>query len=66
MRRTSTGRISAKARGVRFGPRPSLSAEQIAHARQLIEQEGKPVAEFVRLFGGASSDPLRALAAKPV
>ncbi len=41
--RTSTGRIAAKARGVRFGPRPSLSAEQIAHARQLTEQEGKPV-----------------------
>ncbi|MEW9617739.1 recombinase family protein [Shinella sp. S4-D37] len=43
--RTSAGRIAAKARGVRFGPSPTLSAEQIAHARQLISQENKPVAE---------------------
>jgi len=49
--RTSAGRLAAKARGVRFGPRPSLSAEQIAHARQLTEQEGKPVAEVARLLG---------------
>lgn len=31
--RTGAGRIAARARGVRFGPSPSLSAEQIAHAR---------------------------------
>ena len=49
--RTSAGRIAAKARGVRFGPRPTLSAEQITHARQLIEQSGKPVAEVARLLG---------------
>lgn len=49
--RTSIGRIAAKARGVRFAPRPSLSAEQIAHARRLIEQENKPVAEVARLLG---------------
>jgi len=61
--RTSTGRIAAKARGVRFGPRPSLSAEQIAHARQLTEQEGKPVAEVARLFGVHRATLYRALAA---
>ena len=60
--RTSTGRIAAKARGVRFGPRPSLSAEQIAHARQLIEQESKPVAEVARLFGVHRATLYRALA----
>jgi len=49
--RTSTGRIAAKARGVRFGPKPSLSAEQIAHARQLVEQDGRPVAEVAKLLG---------------
>jgi DNA invertase Pin-like site-specific DNA recombinase len=64
--RTSTGRIAAKARGVRFGPRPSLSAEQIAHARQLTEQEGKPVAEVARLFGVHRATLYRALAAEAV
>jgi len=43
--------IAAKARGVRFGPSPALSAEQIAHARQLIHEDKKPVAEVARLFG---------------
>ncbi|HVE22975.1 MAG TPA: recombinase family protein [Acidocella sp.] len=60
--RTSTGRIAAKARGVRFGPRPSLSTKQIAHARQLTEQEGKPVAEVARLFGVHRATLYRALA----
>ena len=59
--RTSAGRIAAKARGVRFGPRPSLSAEQIAHARQLIEGDGKPVAEVARLLGVHRATLYRAL-----
>lgn len=59
--RTSAGRIAAKARGVRFGPSPSLSAEQIAHARQLIDQENKPVAEVARLLGVHRSTLYRAL-----
>jgi DNA invertase Pin-like site-specific DNA recombinase len=46
--RTSAGRIAAKARGVKFGPSPALSAEQIAHARQLIHDDKKPVAEVAR------------------
>lgn len=49
--RTSAGRIAAKARGVRFGPSPALSTEQIAHARHLIHEDKKPVAEVARLFG---------------
>ena len=49
--RTSAGRIAAKARGVKFGPSPALSAEQIAHARQLIHDDKKPVAEVARLLG---------------
>ena len=49
--RTSAGRIAAKARGVRFGPSPALSADQLAHARQLIHEDGKPVAEVARLLG---------------
>ncbi len=59
--RTSAGRIAAKARGVRFGPRPSLSAEQIGHARQLIEGDGKPVAEVARLLGVHRATLYRAL-----
>lgn len=48
--RTSAGRLAAKARGVRFGPSPALTAEQIAHARQLINEEKKPVTEVARLL----------------
>ncbi|MER9228406.1 recombinase family protein [Mesorhizobium sp. M0664] len=47
--RTSAGRIAARARGVRFGPSPALSADQITHARHLIAQD-KPVTEVARLL----------------
>lgn len=59
--RTSAGRIAAKARGVRFGPSPTLSAEQIAHARQLISEDKKPVAEVARLLGVHRATLYRAL-----
>jgi len=59
--RTSAGRIAAKARGVRFGPSPTLSAEQIAHARQLINEDKKPVAEVARLLGVHRATLYRAL-----
>ncbi len=59
--RTSAGRIAAKARGVRFGPSPALSAEQIAHARKLIHEDKKPVAEIARLFGVHRATLYRAL-----
>lgn len=62
--RTSTGRIAAKARGVRFGPKPALSAEQIAHARQLVEQGERPVAEVAKLLGVHRATLYRALGAK--
>ena len=48
--RTSAGRIAAEARGIRFGPSPVLTAEQIAHARQIIDQDKKPVTEVARLL----------------
>lgn len=48
--RTSSGRIAAKARGVTFGPRPALSADQLNHARQLIQRDGKTVAEVAQLL----------------
>ncbi|MDE8346786.1 MAG: recombinase family protein [Acidocella sp.] len=59
--RTSAGRISAKARGVRFGLRPTLAAEQIAHARELIEGDGKPVAEVARFARDPSTHALPGL-----
>ncbi|NKK58855.1 helix-turn-helix domain-containing protein [Rhizobium leguminosarum bv. viciae] len=59
--RTSAGRAAAKARGVRFGPPPSLTTEQIAHARQLIGEESKPVSTVARLLGVHRSTLYRAL-----
>jgi DNA invertase Pin-like site-specific DNA recombinase len=63
--RTSAGRIAAKARGVRFGPKPSLSAEKIAHARQLVEQENRPVSEVAKLLGVHRATLYRALGTTP-
>src|SRR5690606_5397154 len=39
--RTRSGREAAKARGVKFGPKPTLTVAQIDHARELIDQEGR-------------------------
>mgnify|MGYP001570492149 FL=1 len=58
--RTSAGRAAAKAKGVRFGRPPTLSAEQIAHARQLISEDKKP-AEVARLLGVHRATLYRAL-----
>jgi DNA invertase Pin-like site-specific DNA recombinase len=45
----------------KFGPRPSLSPEQIAHARQLIDTEAKGVSEVARLLGVHRATLYRAL-----
>ncbi len=58
--RTSAGRAAAKAKGVRFGPKPALTSEQIAHARQLVE-EGQPVADVARLLSVHRATLYRAL-----
>lgn len=60
--RTSAGRAAAKARGVRFGPPSSLTPEQVAHARQLIEGNEKTVATVARILGVHRSTLYRALA----
>lgn len=60
--RTSAGRAAALARGVRFGPRPALSAEQIVHARRLIDEEGRPVTEAARILNVHRATLYRALA----
>ncbi|EFU5938109.1 recombinase family protein [Shigella sonnei] len=59
--RTRSGREAAKRRGVKFGPRPTLTPAQIAHARDLIEQEGRQVKEVAELFGVHRSTLYRAL-----
>lgn len=37
--RTRAGVIAAKTRGVKFGRRPEMTPQQIAHARKLIEAD---------------------------
>lgn len=59
--RTRHGREAAKARGVKFGPKPTLTKRQIAHARDLIDREDKPVKEVAALLGVHRSTLYRAL-----
>ena len=59
--RTRNGREAAKARGVKFGPRPTLTPAQIAHARELIDQEGRTVKDVANLLGVHRSTIYRAL-----
>ncbi len=47
--RTRAGVKAAKKRGVKFGPKPKLSPEQIDHAREQIDQ-GKPAREVAALL----------------
>ena len=59
--RTRHGREAAKARGVKFGPRPTLTPAQIDHAHELINKEGRTVAAVAALFGVHRSTLYRAL-----
>lgn len=43
--RTKAGQLATKKRGVKFGPKHTLSPAQIAHARQLIEHGRKAPGE---------------------
>lgn len=58
--RTRSGRQAAKAKGVQFGPPPTLTPEQIAHARALVDQEGRTVKEAAALLGVHRSTLYRA------
>ena len=55
------GRDAAKARGVMFGPRPTLTPAQIAHARRMIDQDGRTVKDAAELLGVHRSTLYRAL-----
>jgi DNA invertase Pin-like site-specific DNA recombinase len=59
--RTRNGREAAKARGVKFGPRPTLTPAQIEHGRSLIDQSGLTVKAAAELLGVHRSTLYRAL-----
>jgi DNA invertase Pin-like site-specific DNA recombinase len=58
--RTSAGRAAAKAKGVRFGPKPALTSDQVTHAKRMIE-EGQSVSEVAWLLGVHRATLYRAL-----
>ena len=58
--RTGAGRAAARARGVRFGRPPKLSAEQVIVARRLID-EGTAVRETARILNVHTATLYRAL-----
>lgn len=59
--RTRSGRKAAIARGVKFGPRPTLTSDRLDHARQLIHRDGRTVKEAAALLGVHRSTLYRAL-----
>lgn len=59
--RTRAGIRAAKRRGVKLGRKPALSAEQVAHARKLVEQGDSP-GDVAQLLGVARSTLYKALA----
>lgn len=59
--RTGSGRAAARARGVRFGRPPRLTAEQVALGRRLID-EGSSVRDAARLLQCHHATLYRALA----
>src|SRR5690606_17426801 len=62
--RTSAGRAAAKAKGVRFGRPPALSADRLALAQRLREEETKP-REIAATLNVHVSTLYRALADAP-
>jgi DNA invertase Pin-like site-specific DNA recombinase len=58
--RTKNGRQAAKNRGVKFGRRPTLSPAQIEHARRLVDQDGRTIAQAAELLGVHRSTIYRA------
>jgi DNA invertase Pin-like site-specific DNA recombinase len=60
--RTSSGRMAAKARGVRLGRPPKLTAEQIALGKRLVS-EGTSVREAAKLLKCHHATLYRALTA---
>jgi DNA invertase Pin-like site-specific DNA recombinase len=59
--RTRAGVKAAKQRGVKFGPKPKLTLQQITHARQLRAQ-GEPVQVIAALLNVHRTTIYRVLA----
>jgi DNA invertase Pin-like site-specific DNA recombinase len=62
--RTREGMKAARARGVRPGPKPKLTPQQLAHARCLID-ENKPREEIAHLLSVSRSTLYRGLIGQP-
>jgi DNA invertase Pin-like site-specific DNA recombinase len=60
--RTKAGVKAAKARGVKFGRKPKLDAEQLEHAREMLDQ-GKDRQHVARVLKVSRTTLYRALAA---
>jgi DNA invertase Pin-like site-specific DNA recombinase len=60
--RTRTGITAARKRGVKFGCKPKLDAEQLKHAREMLDQ-GKDRQHVARLLKVSRTALYRALAA---
>jgi DNA invertase Pin-like site-specific DNA recombinase len=60
--RTNAGLAAAKARGRQGGRRPKLSAQQLAHARRLLQDPATTASEIADTLGVARSTLYRALA----
>ena len=58
--RTRAGVKAAQSRGVKFGRKPKLTGQQIAHARKLIEA-GEAVPEVAKLLSVDRATVYRAL-----
>ena len=61
LERTKNGREAAKARGVKFGAKPTLTSEQIDQARRLISQTGQSVEQAAKVLNVHRSTLYRAL-----
>ena len=58
--RTKAGRAAARARGVKMGRKPILTAGQVAHARKLVRQ-GEHPKDVAKLLGVSRRTVYRAL-----
>ena len=63
LERTKAGRAAAMGRGVKMGRKPLLSAQQVTHARELLEQ-GKRTVQVSSLLNVSRRTLERALARK--
>ncbi|WP_236100900.1 recombinase family protein [Pseudomonas argentinensis] len=61
LERTRDGREAAKARGVKFGAKPTLTREQIDQAKRLINQDGYSVEQAAKVLKVHRSTLYRAL-----